>query len=78
MALGKVLSKAALKKLKDKLKKKADKRTKEEGKPRRDKAKKEGTEKKPTESRSFKKDYEVQIGKPNPTDRTIRDIIIYN
>ena len=74
MALGKVLSKAALKKLKDKLKKKSDKRIKEEGKARRDKAKKEGTEKKPTVSRSFKKDYEVDIGKPNPTDRTIRDM----
>ena len=31
-------------------------------------------EKKPITKRQFKKDYETDIGKPNPTDRTIRDM----
>ena len=31
-------------------------------------------DKKPITKRQFKKDYEVDIGKPNPTDRTIRDM----
>ena len=72
MAVGKVLSKSALKKLKDKLKKKADKRIKEEGKARRAKTKKEGTDKKPTTSRSFKKDYEVDIGRESGASASIR------
>ena len=62
MALGKVLSKAAKEALKKKKKKK-------EKKVEVDRA-----EKKPITKRQFKKDYEVDIGKPNPTDRTIRDM----
>jgi len=34
----------------------------------------DAAEKKPITKRQFKKDYEVDIGKPNPTDRTIRDM----
>ena len=62
MALGKVLSKAAKEALKKKKKKK-------EKKVEVDRA-----EKKPITKRQFKKDYEVDIGKPNPTDSTIRDM----
>ena len=62
MAFGKVLSKAAKEALKKKKKKK-------EKKVEVDRA-----EKKPITKRQFKKDYEVDIGKPNPTDRTIRDM----
>jgi len=72
MAAGKILTKAAKEKLKNKLKKAADKRFKEEGKARRAKAKKEGTDKKPTTSRSFKKDYEVDIGRESGASASIR------
>jgi len=34
----------------------------------------DAAERKPITKRQFKKDYEVDIGKPNPTDRTIRDM----
>jgi hypothetical protein len=62
MALGKVLSKAAKEALKKKKKKKVEK------------VEVDRAEKKPITKRQFKKDYEVDIGKPNPTDRTIRDM----
>ena len=72
MAVGKVLTKTAKEKFKKKLKREADKRLKEEGKARRDKAKKEGTERKPTVSRSFKKDYEVDIGRESGASASVR------
>ena len=62
MAFGKVLSKAAKEALKKKKKKKVEK------------VEVDRAEKKPITKRQFKKDYEVDIGKPNPTDRTIRDM----
>ena len=62
MGIGKVLSKAAKEALKKKKKKKVEK------------VEVDRAEKKPITKRQFKKDYEVDIGKPNPTDRTIRDI----
>jgi len=62
MAFGKVLSKAAKEALKRK------KKTKKKV------VKVDAAEKKPITKRQFKKDYEVDIGKPNSTDRTIRDM----
>ena len=62
MAFGKVLSKAAKEALKRK------KKTKKKV------VKVDAAEKKPITKRQFKKDYEVDIGKSNPTDRTIRDM----
>ena len=62
MGIGKVLSKAAKEALKKKKKKKVEK------------VEVDRAEKKPITKRQFKKDYEVDIGKPNPTDRTIRDM----
>ena len=72
MAVGKVLTKTAREKFKKKLKREADKRLKEEGKARRAKAKKEGTERKPTVSRSFKKDYKVDIGRESGASASVR------
>ena len=72
MAVGKVLTKTAREKFKKKLKREADKRLKEEGEARRAKAKKEGTERKPTVSRSFKKDYEVDIGRESGASASVR------
>ena len=62
MGIGKVLSKAA----KEALKKK--KKTKKKV------VKVDAAKKNPITKRQFKKDYEVDIGKPNPTDSTIRDM----
>ena len=68
MAVGKVLTKTAREKFK-KLKK-ADKRLK---KVKLEEIKlKEGTERKPTVSRSFKKDYEVDIGRESGPSASVR------
>ena len=72
MAVGKVLSKSALKKLKDKLKKKADKEDKKRRKERIAKIEKSGSARKPTTSRSFKRDYEVDIGRESGAYASIR------
>ena len=43
-------------------------------KPKKKTVKVDAAEKKPIQKRQFKKDYEVDIGKPNPTDSKIRDM----
>tara|TARA_R100000458_G_C8261255_1_gene236744 strand:- start:46 stop:888 length:843 start_codon:yes stop_codon:yes gene_type:complete len=65
MAVSKIVSKGLTKK-----KKKAPKKKKKVEKVKADAAEK----KSPISKRQFKKNYEVDIGKPNPTDRTIRDM----
>ena len=72
MAAGKVLTKAAREKLKKKLKNKADKEDKKRRKERIAKIEKSGSARKPTVSRSFKKDYEVDIGRESGASASIR------
>ena len=43
-------------------------------KPKKKTVKVDAAEKKPIQKRQFKKNYEVDIGKPNPTDSKIRDM----
>ena len=72
MSAGKVLTKAAREKLKKKLKNKADKEDKKRRKERIAKIEKSGSARKPTTSRSFKKDYEVDIGRESGASASIR------